>query len=238
MQLSPIRNSPTTLRSDIRGAVLRGAPDPGNFPGAALSFTSCYVYSPRAAGLLGDASRQLCARIKRSDPVWLPHYAGCVHRESLRDSQLAALFTGAVLVPVPGSAITREVPWPALQLTVALRGVGLADRVWLGLGRRIAVRKSATAPSAERPSVREHYESLAVLPVRDAVSRILLVDDVVTKGRTLLAAAARLEIELPQADIRAFALIRTQGFVNRMTRVFEPCHEFIRWSGGDARREP
>ena len=238
MQLNQNSSSRTTLHSDGRLTVSRRTPDPEGIPRAALSFTSCYVYSPRAAGLLGDASRQLCARIKRSDPVWLPHYAGCVHRESLRDWQLAALFRGAVLVPVPGSAMTRDAPWAALQLSVALKGVGLADRVWLGLERRIAVRKSATAPSAQRPSVREHYESLGVLPAARGISRIVLVDDVVTKGRTLLAAAARLEIELPHAEIRAFALIRTQGFVNRMTHVFEPCQGFIRWSGEDARREP
>jgi hypothetical protein len=59
-----------------------------------------------------------------------------------------------------------------------------------------------------------------------------------TKGRTLLAAAARLQAELPHADIRAFALIRTQGFVPHLGSVFESCHGVIRWAGGDARREP
>jgi adenine/guanine phosphoribosyltransferase-like PRPP-binding protein len=69
-------------------------------------------------------------------------------------------------------------------------------------------------------------------------SRIVLIDDVITKGRTLLAAAARLQAELPHADIRAFALIRTLGFVQHMERVLEPCHGVVRWAGGDARREP
>ena len=59
-----------------------------------------------------------------------------------------------------------------------------------------------------------------------------------TKGRTLLAAATRLQTELPHADIRAFALIRTQGFMPQLGSVFESCHGVIRWAGGDARRDP
>jgi pyrimidine operon attenuation protein/uracil phosphoribosyltransferase len=68
--------------------------------------------------------------------------------------------------------------------------------------------------------------------------RLVLIDDVITKGRTLLAAAARLRKELPHSDIRGFALIRTLGFVDRIERLAEPCHGVIRWAGGDARREP
>ncbi len=73
-----------------------------------------------------------------------------------------------------------------------------------------------------------------VMPLRSVV----LVDDVVTKGRTLLAAAARLRSVLPSADIRAFALMRTQGFAHHIGHLAEPCHGVIRWTGGDARREP
>jgi hypothetical protein len=208
-------------------------------PCTSLSFASCYVYSPRAAGLVAEASRRLCQRVKEVDPVWLPRYAGWVYRTSLRDPQLAALFTGgAVLVPVPGSAPSGDAPWAASQLAFALRDVGLAHHVWVGLWRQIAVRKSATAPSTARPTVREHYESFSVVPPTTEVAKVVLIDDVITKGRTLLAAAARLQAQLPHADVRAFALIRTQGFVQHMNRVFESCHGVVRWAGGDARREP
>ena len=206
---------------------------------SSVAFASWYVYSPRAAGWVAESSRVMCRRVKSSDPLWLPHYAGCVFRSTFRNRELAELFSrGAMLVPVPGSARTGDAPWTALRLALALRQVGLALRIWIGLRRRYAVTKSATAVSAARPSVQQHYESLAaMLPVLP-MHRVVLVDDVITKGRTILAAAARLHCVLPAAEVRAFALIRTEGFTHRIERLEEPCHGVIRWVGGDARREP
>jgi pyrimidine operon attenuation protein/uracil phosphoribosyltransferase len=71
-----------------------------------------------------------------------------------------------------------------------------------------------------------------------APERIVLVDDVITKGRTILAAAARLHDAFPNADIRAFALVRTMGFLPDVVHLTEPCQGFVRWAGGDARRDP
>jgi len=204
-----------------------------------VRFASFYVYSPRASGWLAEDSRRLCARVKLSDPLWLPHLAGRVYRSSLEDRELAGLFApGAVLVPVPGSARTRQRPWPALQLALALSQVGFALPVWTALQRRYTVIKSATAAAAARPSVQQHYDSFAAtLPVLP-VCRIVLIDDVITKGRTLLAAAARLRSVSAYAEVRAFALIRTAGFADHIAHTAEPCHGLIRWAGGDARREP
>ena len=216
-----------------------GWPPGGALCVSSLSFVSCYVYAPRAVGVLAEVSRRICERVKTIDALWLPGYARIVYQATLCDPRLAALFAGDVtLVPVPGSARSGAVPWPAQQLALALSAVGLALPVWAGLRRQVGVRKSATAPSAARPSVRQHFESFAVGAPPGAIRRIVLIDDVVTKGRTLLAAAARLQTELPHADIRAFALMRTQGFVQHLGHLTESCHGVIRWAGGDARREP
>lgn len=204
-----------------------------------VAFTSCYVYSPRAAGWLAESSRVMCRRVKARDPLWLAHYAGCVYRSSLRDRELAEIFNrAAVLVPVPGSERTGLGPWTALRLAIALKQVGLASGIWIGLRRRYAVTKSATAVSAARPSVQQHYDSLVAMPPPMPMRKIVLVDDVITKGRTLLGAAARLRTLLPSAEVRAFALIRTEGFAHHIERLEQPCHGVIRWTGSDARREP
>jgi phosphoribosylpyrophosphate synthetase len=66
----------------------------------------------------------------------------------------------------------------------------------------------------------------------------LLIDDVVTKGRTLLAAAARLHEAFPQARITAFALLRTLGFKDHIEDLLDPCVGRIGWRAGDAHRNP
>jgi hypoxanthine phosphoribosyltransferase len=85
-----------------------------------------------------------------------------------------------------------------------------------------------------------HYESFAIEPI-DAIpfaKHIILVDDVVTKGRTLLAAATRLHEAFPYARIRAFALLRTMGLIADVNQLLDPCVGEIRWWGGDAHRNP
>ena len=67
---------------------------------------------------------------------------------------------------------------------------------------------------------------------------VVLIDDVVTKGRTLLAAATRLHEAFPGAQIRAFALLRTMGLIPGVQRLLDPCTGEIRWKAGDAHRSP
>jgi hypoxanthine phosphoribosyltransferase len=100
------------------------------------------------------------------------------------------------------------------------------------------VGRSSSAWMWERPTVQQHYQSFAVRPTAKAAKNILLVDDVITKGRTLAAAAMRMQEAFPKADVRAFALIRTMGFVLDVPRLFEPCQGVIHWNGEDAYRAP
>ncbi|MGH8324178.1 MAG: phosphoribosyltransferase, partial [Steroidobacteraceae bacterium] len=128
--------------------------------------------------------------------------------------------------------------WAAERLAFALHGIGLGGAVRAAIQRRFPVRKSATALNADRPTVQQHYESFSVAKPLTPPDRIVLIDDVITKGRTILAAATRLHEAFPDADIRAFALIRTMGFLPNVTHCLEPCQGVVRWAGGDARREP
>jgi predicted amidophosphoribosyltransferase len=205
-----------------------------------LAFCSSYIYSPRGAGFGSEASRQLCGRLKTGDVAWLPVYARIVREQASRHEGLAALFAGEVtLVPVPSSAPQSRRVWAAERLAASLHGVGLGRCVWPAVHRRVAVRRSATAINVDRPTVRQHFESVSIaVRANCPPGRIVLVDDVITKGRTVLAVAARLYEAFPNADIRAFALVRTMGLITDVAEPLEPCQGVVSWARGDAWRDP
>ncbi|MDE2263691.1 MAG: phosphoribosyltransferase [Gammaproteobacteria bacterium] len=193
--------------------------------------------------------------MKSAGRDWLPWLAAQVWLQAAGHGRFTRAFgPGVVLVPVPGSAAAQPAHWVGGGLALCLREVGLAAEVWPILRRRHAVRKSAFAAAGERPSVLEHYASFAVeraswggepmvrsSPVREPAGsglRLTLVDDVITRGRTLLAAAARLQEAFPAAEVRAFALLRTLGRGEMLHRVLDPCEGEVRWECEDARRRP
>jgi len=68
--------------------------------------------------------------------------------------------------------------------------------------------------------------------------RILLVDDVVTRGAVLMASTSRLSGAFPGAEIRGFAVLRaiTEGDIQTIR---EPCEGTIELlSNGETRRRP
>jgi hypothetical protein len=206
----------------------------------AIAYASCYVYSPAGAGAVCERSRLLRALLKAGDATFMLKYALRV-RQQAKDSPLLAGFFDAtdVLVPVPGSApYIAGGLWAAEHLAVALVNVGLGGAAWTGLRRVRAVRKSATAAPGERPTVNLHYESFVIERPTIPPGRIVLIDDVVTKGRTLLAAASRVHEAFPCAQIRAFALVRTMGMISGVQKLLDPCKGEIRWRAGDAHRSP
>lgn len=218
-----------------------------NISFAVLPFAACFAYSPGGSGPLCAVARSICAHLKVCDPDWLPGLAARVWLQVASGRRFAATFGArVVLVPVPGSAATQVGPWVGEHLAWCLKELGLAGAVWPVLQRRHAVRKSAFAPAGERPSVLEHYASFAIERKRGGESptpseerlQLTLVDDVITRGRTLLAAADRLREAFPTAQIRAFALLRTLGRDEPLHRLVDPCEGEVRWISRDARRLP
>lgn len=144
------------------------------------------------------------------------------------------------LVPVPRSAplVAPDALWPARMICDALAadGLGLVHR-WLR--RHRAVRKSSKSPPGERPTVEEHLASMAVDLDLAQPTRITLVDDVVSRGRTLFASAALLTQAFPSIEVRTFAVIRTQSLVPDVATVLDPViGRIFRTPDGDADREP
>jgi predicted amidophosphoribosyltransferase len=204
-----------------------------------LAFASCYVYSPTGKGAICERSRLLRALLKAGDAHFMLKYAVRVQQQAERSSQLAGFFHDTdVLVPVPRSSTKACGMWVAADLARALVQEGLGTMAWPGLHRICAVPKSATAARGARPTVSCHFESFLMERCSVDPAGVVLIDDVITKGRTLLAAAARVREAYPHAQIRAFALLRTLGFIAGVENLLDPCRGEIRWQRGDARRIP
>ncbi len=235
----------TISRAEPDGA-RRGPPLREAVPAAAcirsIAFAAYYAYSPSGRDPASHRSRRLCAAIKAGDPVELARCVGDLRACGARWPDLRrSLGERALLVPVPASAprASMMVPDAAQRIAAALLHAGFGGAVHPLLLRQCAVRKSATAPAGARPTVAQHYASFEIAdPPLGEVDEIVLIDDVVTRGRTLLAAACRLRAVFPRARIGAFTLMRTMGFVAGLADVVDPCIGEIRWRRGDAVREP
>lgn len=204
-----------------------------------LTFAAPFIYSPRGTSAVAIRSRQLRDRIKAGDRELLPLIARRV-AELVAAGQFPNFFGPEVtLVPVPGRApqVTGGL-WVPDLIAQALRNAGLAREVWPALQRISAVPKSAWAAPGERPDVQHHLASLAMTDHLPPSGHLVLVDDFVTKGRTLLAAATKLEEALPGIDIKAFACVRTMGLVPDIDRVRDPVVGVIQEIHGDASRQP
>jgi hypothetical protein len=178
--------------------------------------------------------------LKSGDAHFIVKYAFRVRQQVVDESPLAGFVCpDHILVPVPGSARSAAGRMTVAEhLAMAMVEAGLGGGLWNGLRRTWTVRKSATAPARSRPTVANHYDSFAIGTAAALPPRVVLVDDVITKGRTLLAAAARLQEAFPTTEIRAFAVLRTMGLVQGVDHLLDPCVGEIRWSAGDAHRTP
>jgi hypothetical protein len=204
-----------------------------------IAFASCYVYSPAGDGAICARSRLLRALLKAGEAHFMIKYAARVRQQVESASQLAGFFlSGDVLVPVPRCAPKVGGTWVAAELARALVREGVGATTWPGLQRISAVGKSSTAAKCCRPTVSRHYESFRLDDVDFRPSSLVLIDDVITKGRTFLAAAARMREAFPDTQIRAFALLRTMGLISGVRTLLEPCRGEICWRNGDARRHP
>lgn len=209
-----------------------------------LPFGSFLVYPTRG-------HTELCQRVKRAEiaikedrlgprpPERMPEYAARRLSEMPEANTLRAFFPpDAVLVPVPRSGVRQKgALWPAHRVAEALVAHGLGREIADLLERHDAVRKSATA--AVRPTPEDHRASLRVqLPRFATTGPIVLVDDVVTRGATLLGSAWRVKEALPGAELSAFAMARTLSFEEEIGSAVAPCLGRIRWDGKHVSREP
>lgn len=206
-----------------------------------LPFAARYIYSPRGQSEVSDKSRRIRDWLKAAFEPALAKMAERV-RIDVEEGEYAEFFgADVVLVPVPGSTPRKDTStlWVGERLCDALLAEGLAGSVSPYLVRNHQVPKSAFQARGNRPNVKTHYDSISASADLLQPPRILLIDDIVTKGCTLLACGSRIQETLPDTNVKAFAMLRTMGLIPDVTQTADPCVGVISaLAGDDANRAP
>lgn len=193
---------------------------------ALLASVSCgtyLVYSPRGTRKIDKRSRDWCYGLKGGTEERIEVVAEHISNHSGSPGVLGVLGRDAVLVPMPRSSpLIQGALWPARLLADALVARSMGECVLPLLNRIRAVPKSSTSSIGQRPTARDHFNSFEVerlIPVED--HRIVVVDDVISRGSTMLAAVSRLVGAYPELAVSGFAFVRTQS-LKPIRKVLDP----------------
>lgn len=206
---------------------------------------SLLAYTPRPVTDEGSKARNLMYALKNdqrsgSPPRPLSEVVAqylALHLDRLPFSDLFGPDTLAV--PVPKSSLTRPGSlWVPFNLATAFHAVGLVTAFSACARRTKAIRKAATSPISERPTALEHFDSIQIVGGLLPAARFLLVDDVVTRGATIIGVASRLAEAYPGAEIKAFAAIRTVSNPAEFVTARTPAVEVISLEGSQSFRRP
>ncbi|MFO1077095.1 MAG: hypothetical protein U1E73_05150 [Planctomycetota bacterium] len=135
------------------------------------------------------------------------------------------LGTDVLLVPAPRSSpAVRDMNWPALRICRELEGRQLCGGIACMLERHAAVPKSAlVTKGTERPTPEQHAASMRCTSAQATPPTVItIVDDVVTRGSTLLGCAWVLAGRFPEATIRALAVVRTMSGIETIESILDP----------------
>ena len=181
-----------------------------------LSFAALLVYTPRYRDLAGTGiqPRKIMGWVKDARADVLERIATlCKERET---TAFKGVFgPDATLVPVPRSAPrrTQDTLWPGLSLASVLHERGLGRDVQPLLARTQAVPKAHGSTGGERPTISTLSRSLQWQgDLGSDLERVVLVDDVVTRGTTFLSARNVIQSVQPGLAVWGFAAIRTMSF--------------------------
>lgn len=187
-----------------------------------LTFGAFFAYAPRGTSEASRRGLQVRDHIKKSNPEFLERTAARIAQS--HTVELPGIFGPDVtLVPAPRSyPLQKGWLWPAERIARGLLNVGLAEDIEPYLAREAAVAKAATASASERPTIDQHCNSLSVDRRLHTPKRILIIDDVITRGTMAYACARMLREAYPSADIQVFALLRTMSWLTDVDTHISP----------------
>lgn len=167
------------------------------------------IYSPRGNSANAQKSRRLAGACKNGEFPFALKIA-----DKIEELDAGNYFKSSVLVPIPRSTpLLAGAVFPAKTLAEGLLKYGFGNNLQTILKRTQPITKSSNNFSAEtRNTVQTHLDSMTVKPVLITEPTIILIDDILTLGRTAMASAMKLQHVYPDKEIKIFCPFRTRSW--------------------------
>lgn len=181
-----------------------------------LTTFTLFEYGKKGDRSSVEHSNKMVSNLKACRVGFLDGYLKEIKSEHKGNQLESHISSSSILIPIPKSAplLIPTAQWPAREICKVLLQNGFGGDALALIKRERAVPKAAFQKSSEaRPSVQIHLESLSidksVKPLNSLVEDIVLVDDVVTQGRTAMACYQLIMEEFKSASIKLFCPFRT-----------------------------
>lgn len=166
-------------------------------------------YSARGTSDYAKQSRVIMGKCKNGDATFNLHLANRIKQEGK-----SSFFDNATLIPIPRSTPMNDPnsTYPTKTIAETLVRNGLGINILVCLERFKAIPKSSSQYHAStRNKISDHLDSINVVPTLIDTSTIILIDDVLTLGRTSMACVIKLKQTFPDKEIKIFCPFRTRG---------------------------
>ena len=210
-----------------------------------VEFGSLLTYAPRGTSKEADLARTVMTflkndRVMKSGILSSENMARII-KKNIKKFPFADYFnSNTILVPAPKSSLLKPgTLWVSERLTTALvrNGLGKASESCLERIKAVS-RSSGQRDGTKRPKAFQHYESMSVKKLLFEPEEIVLVDDVITRGSTIMGGVNRLAEAFPNTKIRAFAMMRVISEAEYFVYVEDPCIGKITMYNEDTSRDP
>ena len=211
-----------------------------------LQFGSLLSYCPRGESGEANKSKDVMLALKSDTfvddpPILMSQWIANTLKQNKDNLPFSSYFqSDTTLVPTPKSSLMRpNTLWVPERIAAAIVRVSLAKKVLPCLSRVAPVPKAATSLAKNRPKPADHYRTISVQKPLSQPSKIVLIDDIITRGSTFLGAANLLADVFPDTPIFAFAAIRTISNPSEFKKIYDPCTGTITLrASGDTIRRP